>query len=337
VRVAIVNDSTLAVEALRRVITKGGYSVAWVAKDGLQAVASCKQDTPDLVLMDLLMPVMNGVESTRLIMASSPCPILVVTATVDGNFTQVYDALGAGALDAVNTPVIGRAGQVEGDSDLLRKITMVRRLQGHEHTFTTSAPPPISQNYALPPLVVLGGSTGGPDAVAHVLSALLGTRAAIVIVQHIDKEFANGLATWLNDKTKFPTQLATKGESPCAGIAYVAATNDHLVLTQAKQFDYVEEPKELHFRPSVDVFFESAARCWPRKSIAALLTGMGRDGADGMKLLKLAKWTTLAQDKNSSVVFGMPKAAIEAGAATEVLHIDDMGPRIAELLTTMRR
>jgi two-component system, chemotaxis family, response regulator WspF len=334
-RIAIVNDSALAIEALRRVVVKGGYVVAWIAKDGAQAVAACKQDKPDLVLMDLLMPVMNGVESTRQMMVGSPCPILVVTATVDGNFTLVYDALGAGALDAVNTPVIGRAGNVEGDNELLRKIMMVRRLQGHRYELPATNPPPFvaANKVALPPLVVLGGSTGGPDAVAHILAALVGTDAAVVIVQHIDKEFAGGLAAWLKEKTKFPTELAAKGAAPRAGVAYLAATNDHLVLTPAQQFDYVEEPKELHFRPSVDVFFESVARCWPRKSIAAVLTGMGRDGAAGIKLLKQKQWTTLAQDQKSSVVFGMPKAAIETGAITETLHIRDMGPRIVELLS----
>jgi two-component system, chemotaxis family, response regulator WspF len=333
-KIAIVNDSALAMEALRRVVVAGGYEIAWTAKDGAQAVKACSQSRPDLILMDLLMPVMDGVESTRRIMAASPCPILVVTATVDGNFTQVYDALGAGALDAVNTPSMGRSGDVQGDTELLRKISMVRRLVGSRHAVPTTIPPPLlAQVHTLPQLVLLGGSTGGPDAVAQILTALSPTSGvAIVIVQHIDKEFAGGLATWLQQKTKFPTQLAIQGEVPKGGIAYIAASNDHLVLTAARTFAYVEEPKLLHFRPSVDVFFDSAARFWPRKSVAALLTGMGRDGAEGMRILKLARWTTLAQDQKSCVVFGMPKAAIELGVVDDVLHIADMGQRITQLL-----
>src|SRR3990172_7762730 len=129
-RIAIVNDVTLAVEALRRVVLSARYEIAWTAYDGAEAVRKCSADTPDLILMDLLMPVMDGVEATRLIMQNSPCAILVVTATVSGNASKVFDAMGHGALDAVNTPVLGVSGHLEGAAQLLTKITTIGKLLG---------------------------------------------------------------------------------------------------------------------------------------------------------------------------------------------------------------
>src|SRR5688572_33255856 len=128
-RIAIVNDSPLAVEALKRVVAReSAYGLAWVAANGVEAVERCREDRPDIVLMDLNMPVMDGVECTRRIMAESPCAILIVTATVDGNYSAVYDAMGAGALAAVDTPVLGPRGDLDGDQTMLDKIDSVGRL-----------------------------------------------------------------------------------------------------------------------------------------------------------------------------------------------------------------
>ncbi|MBC7977496.1 MAG: response regulator, partial [Myxococcales bacterium] len=130
-RIGIVNDLALATEAIRRVLVASAvHQVAWIARDGAEAVARCAEDRPDLVLMDLIMPVLDGVEATRRIMAATPCPILVVTATVDGSFGRVYDALGAGALDAVNTPVLGGPDGAAGAAALLAKIAVIGRITG---------------------------------------------------------------------------------------------------------------------------------------------------------------------------------------------------------------
>lgn len=332
-RVGIVNDSALAVEALRRVLVRTPHVVAWVASDGVEGIALCKADVPDLVLMDLRMPNMGGVACTKRIMAESPCPILIVTATVDGSFSDVYDALGAGALDAVNTPVLGRDGAIGGDAVLLAKITMVARLTGRTAVLAVSPSTRIPVHAAVPPLVVLGASTGGPDALARILTqipASLG--AAVVIIQHVDRDFAPGLAAWLTDRTRFPCEIAVSGDGPRAGVALIAATNDHLVLTSARTFLYTPHPRDYHYRPSVDVFFHSVVEHWPGRGIAAVLTGMGRDGADGLRALRGARWTTIAQDEASSVVYGMPRAAAELGAATEVLALDSIGAHIASLV-----
>jgi two-component system response regulator WspF len=333
-RLALVNDSPLAVEALRRVAAAGGHSVAWIAKDGVEAVAACKADLPDLVLMDLRMPIMNGVESTRRIMQDSPCPILIVTATVSGHFAEVYDAMGAGALDAVNTPVLGRRGDVDGDRALLEKIEMIGKLVGLQRAQRRQR---ISQEMksadVLPPLVAIGSSTGGPDALAKVLANIpVKTNAAIVIIQHVDKDFAPGLASWLSERSGFPTEVITEGGTPRPGVALVAATNDHVVLTPGRGLRYTPNPRRLNFRPSVDVFFHSLAEHWPASAVAALLTGMGSDGADGLLALRRAGWTTIAQDQATSVVYGMPRAAAELDAASVILPIGDIGGRITRAL-----
>lgn len=340
-RIAIVNDSPLAVEALRRVLDRAHHTIAWVARDGDEALARCKEDRPDVLLMDLRMPKMNGAVATRRIMAEAPTAILVVTATVTGHFAEVYEAMGAGALDAVNTPVLGPKGDMAGDHALLDKIATIGKLVGLRPGGKV-APPPVqidSPIWTLPPLVALGASTGGPQALSEVMARFpRGMEAAVVIVQHVDPEFAEGLAAWLHERSGFPTALARPGSRPEAGRALIAATNDHLVLGPDRALSYTPNPRRQLFRPSVDVFFQSAAKFWPRPSIAAVLTGMGRDGAAGLLLLRQAGWTTIAQDEATSVVFGMPKAAAELDAASEILPIGRIGTAIADhLVAGIRR
>jgi two-component system response regulator WspF len=332
VRIAIANDSPLAVEALRRVLVKAGHAMAWVAANGADAIAACAKDVPDLLLMDLRMPVLDGVACTRRIMAESPCAILVVTAGVDANFAAVYEAMGAGALDAVNTPVLGPRGDLDGDRALLAKIETIGKLVGLRAPPArprTGRIPRETRNPAMPPMVAIGASTGGPQALAEILAAIPhDLAAAIVIVQHVDPEFATGLASWLRDRAGFPTEIAVAGRRPEAGLALVAASNDHLVLGEDLRLAYTPNPRRYPFRPSVDVFFQSAALYWTRPSIGVVLTGMGRDGAAGLLALREAQWTTIAQDQRSSVVYGMPKAAAELGAAAHVLPLAEIGAAI---------
>ena len=335
-RIAIVNDSGIAIEALRRSIERGGHTLAWVARDGVQAIDACRADTPDVLLMDLNMPVMDGVECTRRIMAESPCAILIVTATVDGNYSAVYDAMGAGALAAVNTPVLGPKGDLDGDATMLAKIDTVGRLV-RQRTPPMRAPtvPPLATGAdAVPPLVAIGASTGGPQALVELLGQMpadLG--AAIVIIQHVDHEFAIGLVSWLRERTGFAVEVATSGRRPEAGVALVAATNDHLVMSPGGALSYTPNPRKLPYRPSVDVFFLSAVRYWRRPSVGVLLTGMGRDGAAGLLAMRQARWRTIAQDEATSVVYGMPKAAAEMGAAERVLPLHRIPRAILDAVT----
>lgn len=320
-RIAIVNDMMIAVEALRRVlITASEHEVAWIARDGAEAVQKSAEDTPDLILMDLIMPVMDGVEATRQIMAQSPCAILVVTSTVSGHASKVFDAMGHGALDAINTPSLGADGNPAGGAEMLAKITTIGKLIGR----SGHQPKSKIQRFKskLPPLLAIGSSTGGPQALATLLSGLpKDFPAAIVIVQHVDRQFASGLAEWLTQQSKRLVQLARVGDQLEAGQVLVAGTNDHLIMQGSLSLRYTVEPREEPYRPSVDVFFNSVAQHWPDKGVGVVLTGMGRDGGEGLLALRAAGWHTIAQDQATSVVYGMPKAAVELGAAVDVLPI----------------
>ncbi len=324
-RIAIVNDLPMAVEVLRRVIVSvPDYRVAWIARNGAEAVEKCAADRPDLILMDLIMPVMDGVEATGRIMKETPCAILVVTASVAGNAAKVFEAMGHGALDAIGTPVCAPGAGISGDIELLKKIATIRQLITGEHT-----PADPSAGAAVPPLIVVGASTGGPMALVNFLSRMpRDPGAAIVIVQHVDVQFAAGLADWLDEQTELPVALAREGERPAGNRVYVAGTNDHLVCGADQAFHYTPEPADYPYRPSVDAFFLSLARHWRRADTAVLLTGMGRDGAAGMLALRKAGWHTIAQDQATSLVYGMPRAAVELNAAAEVLPIGDIAPAV---------
>lgn len=329
-RIGIVNDLKLAVEIQRRLVaSEPGCEVAWVAVNGAEAVDRCLADRPDLVLMDLVMPVMDGVEATRRIMAGSPCPILVVTSTIEGHLDRVYDALGAGALDAVATPTIGSDGQLRGAEPVVRKLRTIRRLHAPAAAAAsapTAGPAAPTASGGGERLLLVGASTGGPEAVAVVLRAMTpDLPAAIVLVQHLDRDYVHGLVEWLAPAARRPVRPIEAGDRPVAGTVHVACTDDHLVLRHDGAFDYAREPADNPYRPSVDVFFASVAKLGPTPGVAVVLTGMGRDGAEGLLALRQAGWATFAQDRASSVVYGMPRAAAENGAALAVLPLHALG------------
>jgi len=332
VRVAIVNDLRLAVEALRRVVVSvPGAQVAWIAEDGRQALEKCRADRPDVVLMDLIMPVMDGVESTRRIMAECPCPIIVVTATVDGNASKVYDALGHGALDAVNTPVLGPKGDLSGGEPLVRKIELVARMFRPASAPRPSAAPVPAKTPSVigASIVAIGSSTGGPQALAKVLGSLPKDLAApVVIVQHVDAEFVPGLARWLSEQVGRLVRVAEPGPLSPRELV-VAGHNRHLVVEPGGILAYRDEPADSLHRPSVDVLFRSLVASRVRPGVAVLMTGMGRDGAEGLLELRRAGWCTIAQDRASSVVWGMPGTAVQLGAAELVLALPEIADGIA--------
>ncbi|MFN2308887.1 MAG: chemotaxis response regulator protein-glutamate methylesterase [Gammaproteobacteria bacterium] len=336
-RVAVVNDSRLAAESLCQVITGSGrHQVAWVAEDGVEAVRRCAADRPELILMDLIMPRQNGVEATRQIMAKSPCAILVVTSSVTDNAAMVFEAMGAGALDAINTPILGLNGRGDGSAALLHKIDVIARLIDAPPQPARTAPTasaPRSASGGRPPLIAIGASTGGPAALRSLLAPLpADLPAALVIVQHVDAQFAPSFAAWLGEQTALSVQLAEPGDRPEPGRVLVAGREDHLILTADGTLEYTPEPARYAYRPSVNVFFESVAQHWRGRAIGVLLTGMGRDGGAGLMALRRAGCHTIAQDKASSAIYGMPKAAAELGAAVEILSLDAIGPAVLKSL-----
>jgi two-component system response regulator WspF len=187
------------------------------------------------------------------------------------------------------------------------------------------------------PLILLGASTGGPKVLAQILAALpRNCPACVIIVQHVDSAFAPGLATWLGQQSRMPVQLAPVGQEPRAGCVFLAQTGDHLILTPTRRLAYTPEPRDQCFRPSVDVFFNSVARHWNQPGVGVLLTGMGRDGAEGLLALRRAGWHTIAQDQATSTVYGMPKAAAELGAAVQVLTPAEIASNLVTRLARSR-
>jgi two-component system response regulator WspF len=333
VKIGIVNDLALALEALRRVLAlRPDHAVIWAAHDGAQAVALCRQETPDLVLMDLIMPGMDGVEATRQIMAGTPCAILVVTASVGANAARVFDAMGYGAIDAVDTPVLGRGDLQESAAAFLHKIDTVAKLVGTRR-FMPSADT-FNDTWIITRrerLVAIGASAGGPAALTAVLSRLpKNFPAAVVIVQHVDERFAQGMADWLGRDSALPVRVAKEGDRPAAGMVLLAGTNDHLRFISPERIGYTSEPREQAYRPSVDVFFASVSEHWPGEAVGVLLTGMGRDGAKGLKTLRDKGHYTIAQDQATSTVYGMPKAAAALGAAVDILPLERIAPRLMD-------
>ena len=335
-KIAIVNDLVLATEALRRALAGvPQHQVIWTAADGAEAVRRCVESPPDLVLMDLIMPVMDGIEATRRIMAATPCAIVIVTATVEGNTGRVFEALGAGALDAVNTPSFTGPASRLGAQTLLAKIEMIGRLIGSSGKLPAPPAPILARNGAGGHrwLFAIGTSAGGPAALAEVLKVFpADTPAAFVAVPHLDESFAPGLAEWLGRQIVMPVRLARRGDVPEPGVVFLPAREDHLVLTAQGALTYTADPVDYVYRPSVDAFFESVATHWQGRAVGVLLTGMGRDGARGLKKMRDANFLTIAQDRATSAVFGMPKAAAELDAAKEILPLARIGPAMRAVL-----
>jgi two-component system response regulator WspF len=333
--IGIVNDLPLAVEAMRRAIAlRPEHRVLWVATDGAQAVDFCIAQPPDVVLMDLIMPKFDGVEATRRIMARAPCAILVVTSSVGANAWRVYEAMGAGALDAVDTPTLTDDRLGDASQPLLAKIDQIGRLL-EKPTLAPVPRPSAVVSRGTAPLVAFGASAGGPGALAAILGKLPADfGSAIVMVQHVDKAFAEGMAQWLDGQTELSVRVAVSGDTPKAGEALLAATNDHLHMTRTGSLDYTSEPAGTPYRPSVDVFFQSVVEHWRGDAIGVLLTGMGRDGAIGLKAMRAKGYRTIAQDEASSAVYGMPKAAAALDAARRILPL---GSIAAELMANVKR
>ncbi|NIJ33930.1 chemotaxis response regulator protein-glutamate methylesterase [Sphingomonas oligoaromativorans] len=336
-RIGIVNDMVTATEALRRIVaTAPEHQVVWTAVNGAEAVRMCAADLPDLVLMDLIMPEMDGVEATRRIMAETPCPILIVTSSVEDQAARVFAAMGHGALDAIDTPALGSADPQWAARPLLAKIRALNGLTGGVRPAEGRQTAPRRRSGA--PLIAIGASAGGPAALAMILETLpRDFPAAIAIVQHIDERFAAGMAGWLAMHSAVPVRIAAEGAVPQAGTALLAGTSDHMVAKAGGRLGYTQRPAEAIYRPSIDVFFDSLCAHWSGEIVGVLLTGMGSDGARGLKALRDAGHHTIAQDRATSAVYGMPKAAAALSAAVEILPLDGIAPALAGLFTQGHR
>ncbi|HKY34467.1 MAG TPA: chemotaxis-specific protein-glutamate methyltransferase CheB [Polyangiaceae bacterium] len=328
-KVAIAEPSAQLVRAVERALAGSSHRVLWHTSSGRDALKHCAAEPPDILLLGLRVGDIKPAELTRRLVANRTCAV-VLMAGPDSELSSAYDAMGAGALDVVKTPTFDDDGELIGAELLRGKIRTAGRLLGH----ASSGNLPVAQlggsPAALPPLIAIGASTGGPQAILTVLSALPKPFAgALVIVQHVDGEFSAGLASWLAETSGLRVELARPGSVPTVGMALLAGTEEHLIMAAGGSLRYTPTPRELPYRPSVDVLFTSLVQHWKAPGVAALLTGMGRDGAQGLKKLRQAGWLTIAQDEASSVVYGMPKAAAQLGAAARVLALVDIAPEIS--------
>ena len=346
-RVGIVNDLRIVSESLRRIVVETpGFEIAWVALDGETALRNHKEHPADIVLMDLIMPGLDGAQTTEAMMKIRPCAILIVTATVTGNRELVFAAMGKGALDAVNTP---DATSTDSINELRRKLVTVSRLVKnatkqphldasgqHPKTISGSNSPTnssVEKDQQSPALIGIGASTGGPQAIATILRGLPSPfNAAIVIVQHLDRQFIPGLQRWLQRETKMPIRLAAEGDTLHRGGIWLADSENHLIVrsfsTGGMHLHYTEHPIDTPHRPSVDIFLESLAQLRGMHRCGVLLTGMGSDGAMGLLALRHAGAPTFAQDSESCVVYGMPGVALKLGAVQQPTLLQNIATQL---------
>lgn len=329
IRVLLVEDSVVTREYLSHLLGQDpAIEVIGTARDGLEAVEQAQRLKPDLVLMDVHMPRMNGYEATRQIMERSPTPIVMISASLDqGEVAMTFAALEAGALTVLPKPV-GPGHPLQADSTrkvvetvkLMAEVKVVRRWPRRD------APPPLPSpsletGERRVRLVAIGASTGGPPAVAQILKGLPADLGfPILFVQHIAPGFAGGLVEWLRQVTPLAVKLAEPDEFVQAGTVYVAADGAQMGITRQGRIRVTNDAAPDGFCPSVSYLFESAAEAYGRGALGVLLTGMGRDGAAGLRRLRDAGGLTIVQDEESSVVFGMPQEAIRLGAAEKVLN-----------------
>jgi len=340
-RIAVVNDNHENLVVLQHIINKqSDYSVAWTASSGREAIDKCKEDLPDLILLDMIMPDINGVTACQIIMNSTPCAIIIVTASVTGNAAMIFEAMSYGAVDVVKTPFSGIDSSQNETDDLLHKIKIVSRLietdsKKSKHN-TISSDRKVPKDYST--IVILGASTGGPGVLATILHKFPPDfPVPIVIVQHVDSSFTHSFASWLNKQTPLDVRIAKCGERPKIGSVLVAGKSDHLIMLAGGKLSYSEEPKELIYKPSVDVFFTSVVKHWNGTIIASLLTGMGKDGAEGLASIHTKGGHTITQSKETCAVYGMPKAADDLGAATESLPPEEIANSIINIVYGLKR
>ena len=335
-RIAIANDNNVNRATLKRIIeTSTNNEVIWTAIDGSDAIKKCQKDTPDLILMDMIMPTMNGVEASRVIMSETPCAILIVTASVTDNASMIFEAMSYGALDVVKTPFSGVENSEHEMSGFLKKIKTINSLVhcDKEKNALKSSIAKKQNNETRKKIVVLGASTGGPGVLATILSKMPEDfPAPIIIVQHVDSSFTENFANWLDKQSKLKVRIAKKDDLPEAGLVLVAGKSEHLVMNNNQRLVYSEKFKDLVYKPSVNVFFDSIAKNWNGQIVAGLLTGMGKDGAQGLSDIHKLGGHTITQTEATCAVYGMPKAADDIGASLESLDPEEITESIINII-----
>jgi two-component system chemotaxis response regulator CheB len=344
IRVAVIEDSATVRRHLVEVLSSDPeIEVVGEAADGREGVALCARARPDVVTMDMMLPVMNGLEATEQIMAHWPTPILIVSASTNrGELFRTYEAMAAGAVDVLEKP---RGDESDDDWTVrfLATIKMVSRIRVITHLRGRLAsraalrlPASIVQSRRPCLLAAIGASTGGPGAVVAVLRALPEEfQLPILLVLHIGAPFGASFAEWLDTQIGRQVRFAEDGMPLNAvGARVMMAPPDRHLILRGGRLHLTTDPERHSCRPSVDVLFESVAHEIGAASAACLLTGMGRDGAAGMLAIRKAGGLTIAQDEATSVVYGMPREAVLLGGAELVLPLPEIGPTLASYAGT---
>lgn len=331
-RVLVVDDSLFMRGAVKKILDEDGrFEVVGDASDGIAAIEKVEKCRPDVVTMDFNMPLMNGVEAVRRIMSSSPVPIVMLSAHTTQGARQTMEALEAGAMDFLTKP----SGEVSADlsqvgPELIEKLWAAAHADTSKLPSSWSRPEKVAARPAPRPepapgrrIVVIGVSTGGPAALAQFLPDFpRRTHLALVVVQHMPPAFTTALAERLDSISRMKVKEAKDGDRPAEGTALVAPGGLHLEFSSDGSVLLRKTPPVNGCRPSADVTMKSAAGVFSRHVIGVIMTGMGRDGAEGMAAIKSAGGRTLAQDKESCVVFGMPKACIDTGVVDAITPLD---------------
>jgi two-component system chemotaxis response regulator CheB len=340
IRVLIADDSELMRQMLRDLLERdSAIAVVAEAGDGRLAVAEVARLRPDLVIMDILMPVMDGLTAVSEIMAHSPTPILVLSGNLNPEENRyAFQAINRGALDVMEKPSdLGCLAFETFAAKLIEEVKFLARIRVVHHFRRSPVVPPavlpISQvDQEVRDILAIGASTGGPRAVRQLMKTLdPATGARVLIVQHIAGGFATDFASWLDRESGFRVRLVRDGDRLEPGLALVAPDGFHLTLRDDR-IALTDSPPVHSCRPSVDVMFRSLAESVAKRTVAVLLTGMGQDGAGGMLALRRRGAYTIAQDEASSAIFGMPKAAIALGGVQQVLSLEAMPAILTKLL-----
>lgn len=346
IRVLVVEDSLTVRRRLIELL--GGdpdLEVIGEAEDGKRAIDLCRDLRPDVVSMDMMLPVMSGLAATEYIMAHCPTPILIVSSSTNrGELFKTYEALAAGALDVMEKPR-GDGTDSAWERHYLATVKLVSRIRVITHPRArlgaygratgVAAPPPAA--LAMSPrrrrVVAVGASTGGPGALVELLRTLPEAfTLPVLLVLHIGEPFGAAFADWLDGQSNRRVAFAQDGEPVAAvGSRVVMAPPDQHLMVRDGRLRLTRDPERHSCRPSVDVLFESVAREFAASAAACLLTGMGRDGAAGLLEIRRAGGLTIAQDEATSVVYGMPREAVRLGAAERVLPLGEIGPTLASL------
>jgi two-component system chemotaxis response regulator CheB len=343
IRILLAEDSPTARVLLTDVLQADAeLKVIGVAKDGAEAVVMTKQLLPNVIVMDFHMPEMNGLDATTQIMIEAPTPIVIVTASVDAREVAVsMNALRAGALTVMAKPVgpgspdfEESARQFRATVKAMSQVKVVRRWAASRPSLQPPRPAPSDAPRGPARILAVGTSTGGPAALYRILSELPANfPLPILVVQHIAHGFVEGFAAWLNTGTPLEIKMGRHGEVLAPGCVYLAHDDRHLGLLDRNTLAISSTPPIGGFRPSASFLFESVGRLYGPGAVAVVLTGMGQDGLEGLRVVREMGGRIVAQDEESSIVFGMPGAAIAAGLADFTLPLSAIAFRLRQIVS----